>query len=213
MIRCLVCVMLLSSASAAYALDPMLILLLRMMRDQAISSSIQAGIGSLRQESPPQPPQAGVGSLRQKSPSQLPGLLFAPPSPSGTEDERLRALIDESFLHLSAAQRDAVYESMQKILNDPQNAQVRPQIVAAFTSKARAAREGYSILDRLSYAEKRTLAAQAKEEFRNLPAGQRQQMLEVLQSGMLPVPRDFNDIMLAEFNTIPSVAGNEFQRE
>lgn len=213
MIRCLVCVVLLSSASAAYAVDPMLLLLLRMMRDQAISSSIQAGIGSLRQQPPPQPPQAGAGSLRQKSPSQLPELLFAPPPPSGTEEERLRALIDESFLHLSAAQRDDVYASMQKILNDPQNAQVRPQIIAEFTFKARAAREGYSILDRLSYAEKRTLAARAKEEFRNLPAGQRQQMLEVLQSGMLPVPRDFNDILLAEFNTIPSAAGNDPRRE
>lgn len=197
MIRCLVCVMLLSSASAAYALDPMLILLLRMIRDQAISSSIEAGVESLRQQSPPQPPVSGI----------------AQPAPHGTEEQRLRALIDESFLHLSAAQRDAVYAGMQKILNDPQNALIQPQIVAEFTFKARAAREGYVSLDRLSYAEKRTLAVQAKEGFRNLPAGQRQQMLEVLQSGMLPVPRDFNDIMLAEFNTIPPAVGNDRRHE
>jgi hypothetical protein len=29
----------------------------------------------------------------------------------------------------------------------------------------------------------------------------------VLQSGMLPVPRDLNDIMLAEFSSVPPVAG------
>ncbi len=118
MIRCLICVMLLSSSSAAYALEPMLILLLRMLRDQAISSSIEAGVESLRQKSPPQPLLSG----------------FAQPAPYGTEEQRMRALIDESFSYLSSAQRDAVHASMQKILNDPQYAQIRPQIVAEFNT-------------------------------------------------------------------------------
>ena len=113
----------------------------------------------------------------------------------------MRTLIDESFLHLTRTQRDAVFAGMQKILNDPQHAQSKPLIIAEFTLKAHSVRDSYRSLDRLTNAEKRALAAQAKEEFRRLPADERQQMREVLQSGMLPLPRDLNAIMLSEFNS------------
>jgi hypothetical protein len=45
---------------------------------------------------------------------------------------------------------------------------------------------------------------QAKEEFRRLPVAERRQMIEVLQSGILPMPRDLSAIMLAELNTVSS---------
>jgi len=195
LIRCLICVLLLFSASAAYA-DPILLLLLRMMRDQALSTSVEAGAGALQQGSTMPSPVYGFA-------------LPTPPIPQGTEEQRIRALIDESFLHLSAAQRDEVFASMRKILDDPRYKQVKLQVVAEFTLKARAARESYLSIDRLSYSEKKTLAMQAKEEFRRLPAEERQQLLGVLQSGMLPVPRDFNDILLSELNTVLPVAGND----
>ena len=41
---------------------------------------------------------------------------------------------------------------------------------------------------------------QAREEFQRLSAEERQHLLEVLQAGMLPVPRDISEIMLAEFD-------------
>jgi hypothetical protein len=198
-IRCLVCVLLLFSASAASA-DPILLLLLRFARDQAISASVEAGVGAMQRGSTIPSPVYGFA-------------LPTPPIPQGTEEQRIRALIDESFLHLSAAQRDEVFAGMQKILDDPQYKQIKLRIVAEFTLKARAARESYLSIDRLSHSEKRVLAMQAKEEFRRLPAEDRQQLLGVLQSGMLPVPRDFNDILLAEFNTIPPVAGNDRRRD
>lgn len=195
MLRCLIYVLLLCSASAAYA-DPVLILLLRMIRDQAISSSLEAGVTSLRHAPPPRSPAYGFA-------------LSSPPVPRGSEESRVRALIDDSFLHLSGAQRDAVFASMEKVLNDPQHAQIRTQLVAEFTLKARAVREGYRNLDRLSHAEKRTLALQAKEEFRNLPAEQRHQLLEALQAGVLPMPHDLNAIMLAEFGSVARAVGGE----
>ena len=192
--RCLVCVLCLFLSSTAAAIDPILLLLLRMARDQAISMSIERGVGALRQE--PAPPPVTFGYA-----------LPTPPVSSGTEEPRLRALIDESFLHLTATQRDAVFAGMQKILSDPQLAQMKSQIVAEFTLKARLVRDSYRSLERLTNTEKRALAAQAKEEFRRLPANERRELLEVLQSGMLPVPRDLNAIMLSEFSALaPAVA-------
>ncbi len=79
---------------------------------------------------------------------------------------------------------------MQKILNDPQNAQFRAQILAEFTSKARASRERYRQFDGLSYSRKKELVTQASEDFTRMPAEERQHLLEVLQAGTLPVPRD-----------------------
>jgi hypothetical protein len=193
MIRCLICVLLLFSASAAYA-DPILLLLLRMVRDQAISTSVERGVGALQRGATIPSPVYGFA-------------LPTPPIPHDSEERHLRALLDDSFLHLSAAQRDAVFAGMRQVLNDPRNAQMRPQVVAEFALKARAVRESYLNLAQLSHAEKRTLATRAKAEFQRLPAGERQHLLEVLQSGMLPVPRDFNDIMLAEFSSVPPAAG------
>ena len=195
-IRWLVCVVLMLCSSAAYSIDPILLLLLRMMRDHAISASVEAGVNSLRQAAPPQAPTFGYA-------------LPTTPEPQGNAEQRLRTLIDESLLHLSAEQRDAVFAAMQKVLNDPQYAQLSPQILAEFTLKVRAWRESYRQLDRLSYSEKKALVMQAREEFQRLPAEQRQHLLEMLQSGMLPVPRDLNEIMLAEFSSMSRAGGSE----
>ena len=190
MARCLVFVLCLSFVSTAAAIDPILLLLLRMVRDQVITMSIERGVEALRQEAKP-PPAPIFGYA-----------LPTPPVTSGTEEQRVRSLIDESFLHLTATQRDAVFAGMQKILSDPQHEQIKPQIVAEFTLKARSVRDSYRTLDRLTSAEKRALAAQAREEFRRLPDSERQQLREVLQSGVLPLPRDLNALMLSELNAV-----------
>ena len=51
------------------------------------------------------------------------------------------------------AHRDSVFAGIQKILSDPQYAQLKPQLVAEFALKARAVRDGYHNLAKLSYAE------------------------------------------------------------
>ena len=196
MIRWLVCVVLLLCSTAAYSLEPILLLLVRMMRDHAVSASVEAGVNSLRKDAPPQAPSFGY-------------TLPNPPEPQGNAEQRLRTLIDESLLHLSAVQRDAVFAGMQKVLRDPQYAQHSSQILAEFTSTARALREGYLQLDRLSHSQKKALVLQAREEFQRLSAGERQHLFEVLKSGMLPVPRDVTEIILAEFDAVPLPADTE----
>jgi len=190
MLRKLICfVLLLSLPAPAWSIDPILLLLLRMVRDQMITSALQAGVESTLEVPQPAAPTFGYA------------LPISPPE-KGAEDEYLRSLIDESFLHLSSVQRAKVLASVQSILRDPRNAAVAAQIVAEFSLTARRVREGYRQLDSLSNAEKRRLAAQAREEFRRLPSAERQQLLEAMQSGMLPVPRDLSAIMAAEFASL-----------
>jgi hypothetical protein len=105
-----------------------------------------------------------------------------------------------------------VFAGMQKILRDPQYEKMKPQIVAEFALKARAVRDGYRDLDRLSYAEKRALATQARAEFSRLPVAERRQMIEVLQSGILPLPRDLGALMLAELSAVVSFPEQNSQK-
>lgn len=200
MLRNLLCVVLLSLPSAAWSLDPILLLLLRMARDQAISYALEAGVDRMREV-----PQSLAPTFGYALPSS--------PPEQGFEERHLKALIDDSFLHLSREQRDAVHASMQNILRDPQNDPIKAQILAEFSLKARTVREGYRQLDSLSHSEKRALVAQAKEEFRRLPQAERQELLAVLQTGMLPVPRDLSDIMVAEFGAVLPAAGSERRSE
>ena len=192
-VRGLIATILLGLAVPASA-DPVLLLLLRFARDRAISTSLEAGYNSMQQ------PYATI-------PSPVYGFaLPTPPVAFGQEEQQLRTLLDENFLHLSPAQRDEVFVAMQKILRDPQNAREKPRLVAEFALTARAVRESYRSLDALSYAEKKSLALQAKEEYRQLNEDERRRLTGVLQAGTLPVPRDLRDIMLAEFSSVTPAA-------
>lgn len=198
MVRCIVALVLMCFTSVAAA-DPVLLLLLRFARDRALSASFEAGVTSLQQQN-------------STIPSPVYGFaLPTPPVAFGQEEQEIRTLLDENFLHLSRSQRDEVFVALQKILRDPQNAREKPRLVGEFAVTARAVRESYRGLESLSYAEKKSLAQQAKEEYRQLPESERRQLLDVLQSGSLPVPRDLRDIMLAEFRNV-APAGGEIAR-
>ncbi|HXF65702.1 MAG TPA: hypothetical protein VNK67_03245 [Burkholderiales bacterium] len=179
-------VMLAGWLAAASAADPLVLFLLRMMRDQAISSAIEAGVAASRQQARPQPPEV---------PRSAP-----PPS---TEGQWLKGLIEESFLHLSAAQREEVHASLMRILSDPRNAAQRSTILAEFTRQAIAMRDAHRQLSGLSESDMRQIAAEARREYERLPVEQRQQMLEVLRRGVPGMPRALNDLMLAEFASVP----------
>ena len=201
MIRCLIGVLLLCSASAAFA-DPILLLLLRMVRDKAVSASIEASVDNLRQPN-------------KMMPSPAYGFALPTPAiPRGNEEQQLRALLDDNFLHLTSSQRDEVYANMRKILNDPQYARDKSQMLAEFGMTARAVRESYRGLDMLGQDEKRLLLTRAREEYRRMPDDERRQLLDILQSGSLPIPRDLRDSMLAEFSRVtPGDSGAERRRE
>lgn len=180
-----------SWSTASFAMDPLVLFLLKMLRDQVISASMEAGYDAAKDayEAPP----VAVSPLMPGMPPSLP--------PGASESERLRVLIDESFTHLTPLQREELYASFMKIVNDPANAAQRQVLIAQFTIQANNLRDAHRILNQLSDADMRGLVAQARLEYEKLPPEQREQMLRVLRRGIPGVPASLNEMMLAEFGS------------
>jgi hypothetical protein len=172
-------------ASPAAAADPLTLFLLRMLRDQVISRAIEAGV-SASQSQPQAKPEVPV-------PSREP----VPP-----EGQWLRGLIDESYAHLNAQQREELHASLMRILADPKNAAVRADIIAEFTRQSIAMRDAHRQLSRLSESDMKTIAVEARQEFERLPPEQRQQLMQALRQGVPGVPRALHDMMMAEFSSV-----------
>jgi hypothetical protein len=173
-------------SATVVAADPLTLILLRILRDQIITAAAQAAYESMQQPKPPGP-------------------IVFPAHPYDLDDARLRTLIDEGFIHLTAAQRDEVFAGVKRILADPKNAAIRFHIIEELAVKASAVRQAHEQLINLSDARKRMIAGEAREEYSKLAPEERQQMLAVLQSGVVPIPRDLNDMILAEFRSVPVV--------
>jgi len=174
----------------AAAVDPLILFLLKMIRDSAISSAVQSGIESATSKPESQPVVA------------IPRMAPLPQS----EGLWLRSLIDESFIHLSAAQREELYASLMRMLNDPRYAPSRSTILAEFTGQAIALRDAHRRLAGLTSDQMKAIAVEARREYERLPAPQREQMLQVLQHGIPGMPRTLNEMMLAEFSSVRAVA-------
>lgn len=186
--RILIGLLLLTWSSASFAVDPLTLILLRVLRDQVISHSAQTAVEGMQSE-----------DKNRK-------VIVPPPSPYALEDSKLRALIDEGFVYLTPAQRDEVYVSVQRALADPKNANLRPMIVQELALKASAVRQAIEQLNNLSENQKQTIISQAREEYLKLTPEERRLMIQVLQSGMAPIPRELNERMLAEFGSVQAVA-------
>jgi hypothetical protein len=176
---------LLAVATPCQAADPFVLFLLRMLRDQAISSAIESGASSA-----PRAPQPQVS----------PDITLLPQPAS--EADRMRRLIDESFVHLRSGQRQELHASLMNILNDPKHAAHRGEILAAFTARAEATRQAHLQLSRLSEDEMRAVAAGARQEFARLPPTERQEMLQALEQGVPGMPRTLHELILAEFRSV-----------
>lgn len=174
---------LLSCPAPAQAADPFTLFILRMLRDQSVSSAIESGTTASQQ---PSKPAVAV-------PAPL------PPS----EGEWLKNLIDESFIHLGPQQREELFLSLQKMLNDPKNQAMRADILAEFTRQAVAMRDAHRYLSRLSEDDMRRVAVEARAEFEKMTPEERRQMMQALQHGVPGMPRALNEMMLAEFNSVP----------
>jgi hypothetical protein len=173
-------------APLASAIDPVMLLLMRMLRDRIITSLADAAVEyALR---PPDPAAAPL-------PSSRPGI----PPPGMPEPERIRFLIDNNYTYLSAAERDRVYHGMMTALDDPANAAVRGRMLDEFWQMAIAVGEAQRILERLSRAQKQEIATSAGAAFRQLPADQRQEALDLLRTSQAPIPQDLNAMLLREF--------------
>jgi hypothetical protein len=180
-----------SWSTPSFAIDPLVLFLLKMLRDQVITSSAEAGYEAAK-DAYEVPPDAALPMV-----SGMPLSL----APGASEDERLRALIDESFVHLTAQQREELYTSFMKIVNDPANAARRQVLIAQFTIQANNLRDAHRILSRMSDADMRGIVAQARLEYEKLPPEQREQMIRVLQRGVPGMPQALNQMMLSEFSS------------
>ena len=170
----------------AAAVDPLVLFLLRMLRDSMLSSAIEKGVDAAQEKARPEDLAAALPRMA--------------PLPA-TEGQWLRGLIDESFVHLSASQRDELYVSLLRMLNEPRHAELRSTILAEFTGQAIAMRDAHRRLSGLTPDQMKLVATEARREYERLPIQQRQQMLQVLQHGIPGMPRTLNDLMLAEFSS------------
>lgn len=178
-------------STAAVAIDPLTLILLRLLRDQIITRSLEA--------------VATPAAVDPTAPTHQPLTIPAPEYDLG--DARLKMLIDEGFVHLLPAQRQEVFLSVKKMLADPKNAAAQAYIVQELALKASAVRQAHERMIRLTQAEKQAIAAQAREEYVRMDPEERELMVTVLRTGGVPIPRDLAEMILAEFARPLLVAG------
>ena len=113
------------------------------------------------------------------------------------EPATLRRLIDDSFLYLSAERRDQVFEALNAELLKPANAALRGPLIEHFTERALEVRAAQLRLAGLSYGEKQMLATELRREAHALPEAELDKLRLTLEKGLLPVPSDLNQLLLA----------------
>ena len=128
-------------------------------------------------------------------PATVPQPAMKPPTSMDEAD--LHALVDESFVYLTRAQRDELLAGLNKALSDPENTAQRDAILTEFVNVARKIRFTHQQLNRLSDEQKRTVASRFAAHFRSLPPDQQQTMRERLRLHALPLPADLSEMMLA----------------
>lgn len=162
------------------AADPILLLLLGIARDMVIDHANRP---------------------RSNTPEPVPMPDFSRVYPgTSVEPDVLRRLIDDSFLYLNDKQRQEIFEQLNAALLNPKNAAVRGTMIEYFAEKALTVRAAQLQLAKMPYSEKQRMAAEFKAEIATLSAEDRDQLGEVLRSGLLPVPGDLNQLLLAAFD-------------
>ena len=179
-------VVLAAVCTPAFSLDPLTLILLRLVRDKLISTGIESAAD--RASAPGTPPAVAQPAL--------------PTLPLGMDDAQLRRLIDEGFVHLTAAQRSEVYDSLRRILLDPKNAAEAPALIADLATKASAVRQAHESLSTLSAERKRRIATEAREEYEKMPPDTREELALALRARVVPMPVDLTEMILAEFDRV-----------
>lgn len=115
------------------------------------------------------------------------------------EPDQIRRLIDDSFLYLADRQRQEIFDSLNAELMNPKNAAVRSAMIQYFMDRALVLRAAQLRLAQMPWSEKERMAREFKAEISSLPAEDQAQIGELLRKGMLPVPGDLNQLLLATF--------------
>jgi hypothetical protein len=171
--RAVVFIALLACAPSARAADPILMFLLSVAREM-VTNAITSHLAQ------PRVPEPAV---------TYPG--------TAVEPAHLRRLIDECFFYLSSAQRAEIFESLNAELLKPKNAAVRGPMIEYFADRALQVRAAQMRIAQLSYREKQQLAEEFRRETAAIPGEERARLQEVLERGLLPVPSDLNQLLLA----------------
>jgi len=118
---------------------------------------------------------------------------------TSVEPEHLRRLIDDSFLYLADGQRREIFDSLHAALMNPKNAAVRGAMIQYFAEKAHTIRAAQIQLSRMPWRDKQRMAEEFKAELATLSPEDQEQLGKLLKSGLLPVPGDLNQLLLAAF--------------
>jgi hypothetical protein len=73
-------------------------------------------------------------------------------------------------------------------------------MIEYFAEKALMVRAAQLKLAKMPYSEKQRMAAEFKDDLATLNAEDRKQLGQLLRSGLLPVPNDLNQLLLAAFD-------------
>jgi hypothetical protein len=169
----LVFALLLAAALPARAADPVLTFLLGMAREMMA-----------------QPKAAAVPA--PELPEVYPGTTVQP--------VLLKRLIDDSFLYLAAPQRAEIFDALNAELLKPKNFAVRASMIEYFAYRALQVRAAQLRLGQLSLREKQFLVEEFRQELKALPEEDAVQLRDMLHRGLLPVPADLNQLLLAAFS-------------
>jgi hypothetical protein len=165
---------------APAAADPLLLLLLGIARDMVIDQAQKS------------PKEKAIDDPFQPDMSKVyPG--------TSVEPETLRRLIDDSYSYLSSSQRQEIFEALNAELMNPKNAAMRGAYIEYFADRALTWRAAQMQLAQMPYHEKQRLAEEFKSELPSMPEEEQAKLGKLLRSGMLPVPNDLNQLLLAAF--------------
>ena len=159
------------------AADPLIMFLLGIARDMAEAHAAKA----------------------RPAPEYVPDLARVYPG-TMVEPEHLRRLIDDSFPYLADTQRKEIFDSLNGALADPKNAAMRGTMIQYFVDRALTIRAARIQLSELSWTEKERLAGEFSKELPALSAEDRTLLGNLLRGGLLPVPTDLNQLLLAAFD-------------
>ena len=147
-----------------------------------------------------------IGCLREAVRVTKPGglLFFRDLLRPGTSEELARLVeLYAPAAGLSAGadhQRAMFADSLHAALLNPKNAAVRGTMIEYFAAKALVIRAAQLKLAKMPYSEKQRMATEFKAEIVGLNEEERDQLGQLLRSGLLPVPSDLNQMLLAAFD-------------
>ncbi len=137
-------------------------------------------------------------SRNAPAPEYVPDMSLVYPG-TLVEPEHLRRLIDDSFPYLADTQRKEIFDSLNDALANPKNAAMRGAMIQYFVDRALTIRAARIQLSELSWPEKERLAGEFGKELRTLSIEDRALLGNLLRGGLLPVPSDLNQLLLAAF--------------